>query len=107
MDILFLQAGIGSGMSQFIIFPVILGVMYFFMIRPQANRQKEQEAFTNALEKGQDVVTSSGIIGKINKIEGNIITLQVANNVFLRFTKSAISKEMTDAMATTLKDEAA
>ncbi len=109
MDMLFLQAGGAATIMQFAPLLMIAVVFYFFMIRPQATRQKQQDAFLGALEKGQDVVTSSGIIGKINKIEGGVVTLQIANNVFIRVTKGAVSREMTEAMAnnTTVKDEVA
>lgn len=102
---LFLQAGGGNPIVSLLPLLLVFAVMYFFMIRPQQKRQKEQTAFIDGLEKGQDVVTASGIIGKINKIEGNIITLQIATNTFIRVTKSAISKEMTDAFSTALKEE--
>ena len=51
-----------------------------------------------ALEKGDDVVTSSGILGKINKIEDEIITLEVGSKTYIRVTRNAISKEMTDSV---------
>jgi preprotein translocase subunit YajC len=50
-------------------------------------------------------VTASGMIGKINKIEGQVVTLQIANNTFIRITKNSISKEMTEAFAASIKDE--
>ena len=84
---------------QFAPLLMILVVFYFFMIRPQMTKQKEQTAFADSLEKGKEVVTASGIIGKINKIDGNVITLEVANGTFIRVVKSAISKEMTEAFA--------
>jgi preprotein translocase subunit YajC len=72
-------------------------VVFFFFIRPQAKRQKEQAKFLDAIDKGEEVVTTSGIIGRINKIEGNIVTLAIGEKNFIRITKGAISKEMTDA----------
>ncbi len=72
-------------------------VIFFFFIRPQAKKQKEQNKFLESLEKGEEVVTSSGMIGRINKIEGSIITLMIAEKTFIRITKGSISKEMTDA----------
>ena len=60
--------------------------------------RKEQDNFVKDLEKGKEVVTSSGIIGRINKIEDNIVTLQVDTKTFIRMSKGAISKEMTDAL---------
>ncbi len=75
----------------------ILLVFYFFMMRPQQKKQKEQNTFVGNLAKGDNVVTGSGLLGKINKIEGDIVTLQVDQKVFIRVAKSAISKEMTDS----------
>jgi preprotein translocase subunit YajC len=72
-------------------------VIFFFFIRPQAKKQKEQAKFLEALDKGEEVVTTSGLIGRINKIEGGIVTLTIAEKTFVRITKGSISKEMTDA----------
>jgi len=77
---------------------LIFGVIYFFFIRPQAKKQKQQETFSTSLEKGLEVVTTSGIIGRINKIEDNVITLQVDQKTFIRILASSVSKEMTDAL---------
>ena len=96
---LFLQSGGLGALTQFAPLLMILVVFYFFMIRPQMTKQKEQTAFADALEKGKEVVTASGIIAKINKIDGGVITLEVANGTFIRVVKSAISKEMTEAFA--------
>lgn len=74
----------------------MLAVVYFFMIRPQSKRNKEQQKFITDLERGTEVVTNSGMIGRINKIEGNVVTLQVDQKTFVRVLRSAISKEMTD-----------
>ena len=107
MNLILLQAGGLGAMTQFLPILMILIVFYFFMIRPQMKRQKEQAAFADSLEKGKEVVTASGMIGKINKIENGIVNLQVANNVFIRVTRNSISKEMTESLSGTLKDEAA
>ncbi len=82
----------------------MVAVMYFFMLRPQIKKQKEQNKFGESLAKGNDVVTSSGIIGRINRIDGNIITLQVDPKTFIKVTKGSISKELTDAMAGSISD---
>ena len=95
---LFLQAG-GSFITQVGPLLLIPIVFYFFLMRPQAAKRDEQKAFEESLEKGKEVVTASGIIGKINKIDGGVITLEVANGTFIRVVKSAISKEMTEAFA--------
>lgn len=77
----------------------IFVVFYFFMLRPQMKRQKDQQRFLDSVEKGSEVVTSSGIIGKINKIEGSIIHLQIDPKTFIKMTKNSISKDMTEAYA--------
>ena len=87
-----------GGMS--LIFPLAMfAVFFFFIIRPQMKRQKEQQSFADSIEKGREVVTASGIFGKITKIDGQIITLQIADKVSIRVTKGSISKEMTEAFA--------
>ncbi|MBL0005668.1 MAG: preprotein translocase subunit YajC [Saprospiraceae bacterium] len=72
-------------------------VFYFFFIRPQAKKQKEQVKFLESLDKGEEVVTASGLIGRVNKIDGSIVTLTIAEKTFVRVTKGSISKEMTEA----------
>jgi len=58
---------------------VALGIMYFMMIRPQAKRAKELKAMIDALSKGDEVVTSGGIVGKVTDISDQYITLQVSS----------------------------
>ena len=89
-----------------LLFPIlIVGVFYFFIIRPQSKMRKDQQTFSESLEKGAEVVTSSGIIGRINKIEDNIVTLQVDTKTFIRITRGSVSKDMTESLAS--PDEAA
>ncbi len=76
----------------------IMVVFYFFILRPQNQRQTEQQNFIKDIAKGDTVGTASGIIGKINGIDGNIVTLEVDKNTFIKVTKSSISKEVTDSL---------
>jgi preprotein translocase subunit YajC len=97
--LIFLQGGGGNGgMFNLLFFGLIIAVFWLFIIRPQSKRQKEQTRFGSTLEKGKDVVTASGMLGKINKIEGDVITLEVGTKTFIKVMKSAISKEMTDSL---------
>ena len=73
-------------------------VIWLFFFRPQAKKQKAQARFIDDLQKGDEVATTSGIIGRINKIDEGIVTLEVNQKTFLRVTKSSVSKEMTDAI---------
>ena len=83
---------------NFLLLGAMMAVFWLFIIRPQSKKQKEQSSFVSDLEKGDQVVTASGILGKITKIEEEIITLEVSSRVYLRVTKNAISKEMTDTV---------
>ncbi|MBI1226812.1 MAG: preprotein translocase subunit YajC [Bacteroidetes bacterium] len=94
--LIFLQTPGNAGMIQMLFFAAIILVFWMFIIRPQAKRQKEQNAFAGGLEKGQDVVTASGMLGRINKIEGEIVTLEIGPKTYIRMTKSAISKDITE-----------
>lgn len=99
--LIILQAG-GSGLVSLIPMLAIFVVMYFFFIRPQVKKQKEQNSFINEIKKGDEVVTSSGLIGKIESIVGDEVTLLVDSKTHLRFTKGAISKEMTESFRKSL-----
>ena len=70
---------------------VLFGIFYFVAIRPQRKRQKEHENMVKALEKGDEVVTSAGVLGKVTKIEGDYVVLKVADNVELKFQRMAIN----------------
>ncbi len=64
--------------------------MYFMIIRPQRKKQKEHRALMTSIGKGDEVVTNSGIIGKISKIEGDYLLLEVSDKMELRFQRNAI-----------------
>ena len=93
--IFFLQAGTPSSIMSWMPLLLIFGVLYFFMIRPQAKKQKEQNKFLGDIQKGDEIVTSSGIVGKINKIEEGVVTLQIDSKTFIKIVKGALSNEMT------------
>ncbi len=78
-----------------LILPIGLVVLfYFFLIRPQSKRQKEQRQMIADLQKGEEVITSGGILGKITDINDNFITLEIAGNVSLTVQKSAVQTIM-------------
>ncbi|HEY3370786.1 MAG TPA: preprotein translocase subunit YajC [Prolixibacteraceae bacterium] len=78
---------------------LIIVVFYFFMIRPQMKRQKELAAFRNSIAKGDKVVTTGGIYGKVVEIKDTVVLLQVDDNVKIRVDKAAIVKDMSDVPA--------
>ncbi len=75
---------------------LVLIVIYFFFMRPQAKKQKLQDEFVQGLQKGDKVVTSSGIVGQITKVDENSIQLQLDQKNYMTVVTGAISKEMTD-----------
>jgi preprotein translocase subunit YajC len=98
IDVLLLQAGGGGGMINLVFFGAMILIFWLFLIRPQSKRQREQKIFMENLQKGDDVVTASGILGRINKIEDDIVTLEVGTKLYLRITKNSISKELSEAV---------
>ncbi len=96
LDMILLQAAGNSLIQSLPLFVMIL-VIWFFFIRPQSKKAKEEQTFNTELEKGMEVVTKSGMIGKINKIDDKEIQLQVDTKTFIRITRGAVSKELTDA----------
>lgn len=80
----------GSMMSMFIMVGVFFVFMYFVSIRPQTKRAKEHRNLLNSLTKGDEVVTSSGILGKIAKINENYVVLNLTDAVEITIQKSAI-----------------
>jgi preprotein translocase subunit YajC len=90
-----LQAG-SNGIASILTMVVLFAIFYFFFIRPQMQKQKEQVSFQSAVKKGDEVVTASGIIGKISKIDEKEVTLELSEKVFIRCTRNAISKDMTE-----------
>ncbi|MES2324627.1 MAG: preprotein translocase subunit YajC [Pseudomonadota bacterium] len=88
-------AAAGSGMfgSLGTFLPLILMfvVMYFLMIRPQQKRAKEQKSMMDALAKGDEVVTTSGILGRVVKVNDTYVTVEIATNTEVVVQKHAIS----------------
>lgn len=75
---------------------LIVVVFYFFMIRPQMKRQKEVRKFRESLAKGDKVVTTGGIYGKIVEVKETTIILEIAKDVDIVVDKNGIIKDMSD-----------
>lgn len=77
---------------------LLIGVVfYFFMIRPQTKKMKDQKKFILEVKKGDKVVTTSGIHGKISEMADTYIVLEVDTNCHIKMDRSAISMEATKA----------
>lgn len=80
---------------NYIIFGAIFVIFYFFMIRPQQKKAKDQKKFTEEIKRGDYVVTIGGAHGTIAELEGDTFILEVEKGGRIRFNKSAISMEAT------------
>jgi len=90
------QAEGQSPLPSFIFLLLIIVVFYMFMIRPQMRRQKELKNYREALQKGDKVITTGGIYGKITDIKDTTVTVEISENVRIKIDKSAILKDTTD-----------
>ncbi len=86
-------------LTSFLPLLLIIVVFYFFMIRPQMKRQKDVRKYRESLQKGDKVITTGGVYGKINAIKDNHIIVEVDENVKLKIDKSAILKDSSDISA--------
>ena len=85
-------AGGAPSMMSTLLFPIILiGIMYFLMIRPQMKRQKEHRAMLEKLARGDEVITNGGIVGSVVELGEAFITVEIANGVQVRVQKGAIA----------------
>jgi preprotein translocase subunit YajC len=86
--------GAGGGNPASLLFlAVFVFILYFFMIRPQAKKAKEQRTFIDGLEKGQRVVTSGGIHGRILQVDEGSVLLEVDKGFKIRVEKTMISSD--------------
>ena len=81
----------GSGFAQFIPLILIFVIFYFFLIRPQQKKVKEHKQMVAALKRGDEVITSGGIVGKVEKIIGDDkIDVSISENVTVQIVQSTI-----------------
>lgn len=95
---LLLQAQGGNPMFSMLLMVGMIAVMYFFMIRPQAKRAKEQKKFGETIGAGEQIVTTAGIHGRISQVnDDGTLKLEISRGVFITVERSAVSMEMTNA----------
>ncbi len=81
----------GGGMlMELPLIALVIAIFYFVVIRPQTKRSKEQKSMIEALQKGDEVVTSGGELGRVTKLTGNYLILEVSPNVEVILQKTAI-----------------
>lgn len=102
LNFILLMAPQGQSNSNPWAFPIMMlamiGIFYFFMIRPQVKKQKELANYRSSLKKGDKVITTGGIYGRIHEISDNTTTilLEIDTNVHIRVDKAAILKDPSD-----------
>jgi preprotein translocase subunit YajC len=89
----------GGGMTQFMFLIPIMLVFYFFMIRPQMRKSKQQKKFREEVGKGDKIVTIGGLHGKIIEVEETTFIVELYDKTQVKLEKSAISMETTMAIA--------
>ena len=82
--------GQGDGFMSMIMIVLMFAVLYFLMIRPQMKRAKEHKSMIDALQKGDEVVTAGGLLGRISKINENYATLEISNGVEVQVQRPAV-----------------
>lgn len=80
----------GADMMQFVFLIGLFLVFYFLLIRPQRKRQKEHLELVAGLAKGDEVLTSAGLLGRVTRIDDDYAVLRVSENVELKFQKSSV-----------------
>ncbi len=84
----------GTDLMSFLPLIVIFVLFFFMIIRPQMKQAKEQRNMIAALQKGDEVVTSGGIVGKVTKVTESFVTLEIAANTEITVQKQAIQSAL-------------
>jgi preprotein translocase subunit YajC len=75
---------------------LVFVIFYFFMIRPQVRKQKELTTYRSSLKKGDKIITTGGIYGRVTDVKDNTVTVDVGDNILLKIDKSAVLKDAGD-----------
>jgi preprotein translocase subunit YajC len=84
----------GGGFEFLIMIGIFFAIMYFMIIRPQSKRTKEHKALLDSLSKGDEVVTTGGVLGKVTALDENFITLQISRGVDVQVQRQAVTSVM-------------
>jgi preprotein translocase subunit YajC len=90
------STGSANPLVTFLPLILVFVVFYFFMIRPQMRKQKELNNYRNALAKGDKIITTGGIYGRVLEVKDNVVMMDVGGDVKLRVDKSAVLKDPSD-----------
>lgn len=82
----------GTGMSGLLMLAVLMAVMYFMLIRPQAKRAKAHKEMVGGLQKGDEVLTNGGVLGRITDIGDAFVTVEIADGVQVKVQRQMIAQ---------------
>ncbi len=84
----------GNDLMSFLPLIVIFVLFFFMIIRPQMKAAKEQRAMIAALQKGDEIITSGGIVGKVTKVSDDFVTVEIASNTEITVQKQAVQSAL-------------
>jgi len=93
-----------SLISTLVMFALIIGIFYFLILRPQQKRQKDRQKLLDSVKKGDKVVTAGGLHGTVAGLDEKTVLLQVADNVKLKYERSAIGSIVREGEVTPPKE---
>ena len=93
-----------SIVSTMLMFALIIGIFYFMILRPQQKRAKDRQKLLEAVKKGDKVITAGGLYGTIAGLDEKTVLVQVADNVKMKFERSAITSVVAEAAPDTGKE---
>jgi preprotein translocase subunit YajC len=95
--------GDAGGLMSFLPIILMFVLLYFLMIRPQMKRAKEQKAMIEALQKGDEVITAGGIVGKITKLTDQYVSVEIAPNTEVVVQRSSVQVPLPKGTLKTLQ----
>ena len=86
------QSPLAGPQNMLFLVAIFFGIFYFMIIRPQQKQQKTHKSYLESLKKGDEVITNGGLIGRIAGVQGDVLTLEIANNVRVRVLKDQANR---------------
>ena len=80
-----------TGLFNIVLLLVFVLMLYFFLLRPQIKRAKQHKSMVESLAKGDEVVTSGGLVGKINEVEESFVTLELGKGIEVKLQKNSVA----------------
>ena len=90
------SGGQSSGAGSILFLLPLLAIFYFLIMRPQQKRVKEQRALLSAVKQGDRIVAAGGIVGTVRRVEDDMLSLQVADNVVIKVDKGSVTKRLSE-----------